>query len=667
MTAGPAQDLYGEIVLVDASGQVPADDASGPRILRVTGDPNTFDPALIRKPGSLALDTEGRLWQAQTDGSWQNLGEGGVQGPPTSEIAHLAAWSDTEGTAIFSAGATLGEVNAAIQNAATPGEKEAMVGSTGTPSNTNVYITNDDPRNSDSREPIGAAGGDLQLTYPNPQVLRARGLLESGGATLAMGAVSDGQMLVRSGLSLIGVAAAVPQTLAATLVQGFLSGALNIEMQTGTYGVGVIGEDAAGGSGLPGSPLLLRPGHGDGAGADGAIIFGSEPGSATGALRGENAFDTQRVRGAATQIASGPRSALIGGRFNTNAWQNSVILGGDSNSMLGYGYNNVMAGGYSSFNGNGGSGLYNSAIFGSYHDGNSGATYGPYGRSNLITGFSFRSLGYYNYMRGNILGAYVNQYEYVYLGHSVAGGQSIRAMGYFQTSMVWGRQLYLGNASSGFAIGYSAIFGSQHFIARYGGDFDYGLVAGGNHTADEAIAGIVLSGRFAHASISGMRVHALALPGTGFPSTRPGSAQANEVPLAARTTVVGPTEMRTTISPSGKQNKYLLDAGSLQLFRILITARQETAGPGAEAAAWEVVGAIHNDGGTTALLPAGGGTGLVVTLIGETAGVGALGWAIAVTADNVDDELVISVTGDASGTPVRWFGWVVASNVGQGV
>lgn len=49
-------------------------------------------------------------------------------------------------------------------------ENDALVGTDGLPSAANPYVTDSDPRNTDSRSPIGLATGDLGGAYPNPSV-----------------------------------------------------------------------------------------------------------------------------------------------------------------------------------------------------------------------------------------------------------------------------------------------------------------------------------------------------------------------------------------------------------------------------------------------------------------------------------------------------------------
>ena len=87
--------------------------------------------------------------------------------------------------------------------------------------------------------PTGAASGALGGTYPSPTVTQARGLRESAGpTTLAMGAVADGQVLKRSGSTIVGaflaLALVVSQDGAYVALEGLSIGYPNIISSGGT-------------------------------------------------------------------------------------------------------------------------------------------------------------------------------------------------------------------------------------------------------------------------------------------------------------------------------------------------------------------------------------------------------------------------------------------------
>lgn len=67
----------------------------------------------------------------------------------------------------------------------------------------NTACEGNDARLSDGRPPVGAASGDLGGSYPSPSVEALT--TTTGPTSLAIGAIADGQVLVRSGSGIIGV------------------------------------------------------------------------------------------------------------------------------------------------------------------------------------------------------------------------------------------------------------------------------------------------------------------------------------------------------------------------------------------------------------------------------------------------------------------------------
>jgi hypothetical protein len=96
-----------------------------------------------------------------------------------------------------------------------------------------------DSRLADSRAPTGAASGDLGGTFPSPTVTQARGLRETAGpTTLTLGAVADGQVLQRSGSTIVGaflaLALVVSQPDAYVALEGLSIAYTNIISSAGT-------------------------------------------------------------------------------------------------------------------------------------------------------------------------------------------------------------------------------------------------------------------------------------------------------------------------------------------------------------------------------------------------------------------------------------------------
>lgn len=181
------------------------------------------------------------------------------------------------------------------------------------------------------------------------------------------------------------------------------------------------------------------------------------------------------------------------------------------------------------------------------------------------------------------------------------------------------------------SVGYSAILAGLSNTIDSTVDAS-AILCGYNNLITDSAFGATAKGYYAKANKHGQHT----ISGGRFSVT--GDAQASDFVVRRQTTNATPAEM-------------FLDGSSLRLtiapdttwaFEIMLVARRTDADN--ESAAYQFFGCIDNNGGTTALV----GAVQTFTPIEDT-----VAWAAAVTADNTNDALVITVTGEAAKT-INW-------------
>jgi hypothetical protein len=130
-----------------------------------------------------------------------------------------------------------------------------------------------------------------------------------------------------------------------------------------------------------------------------------------------------------------------------------------------------------------------------------------------------------------------------------------------------------------------------------------------------------------------------------------GDSQSSLYVLRASTTSATPTELSLG---SGSMYRMTLGSGAVWSYRILVTAKKASTG---DARGWQFNGVIKNIGGATAIV---GTPPTTDQDLGNDAG--ASGWSVAVSADNTNDALIITVTGVAS-TTISWVATVYTSEL----
>jgi hypothetical protein len=389
--------------------------------------------------------------------------------------------------------------------------------------------------------------------------------------------------------------------------------------------------------------------------------------TAGGNKRGTNAVDLQTSRTAATQVASGSNSSILGGFGNTVSSDYATVAGGLSNSATGVG--SYIGGGQQNTTngirvtiGGGqqnsasldmstiGGGLQNTAsnvystVGGGYFNTASGL------RSTVAGGYTNNASGNYSVIAGGDTCQATNLYTVVGGGFNnratsaraaIIGGSDNIAQG--QWAIVCGgstnnasgeRSSIVGGANNTCSGAASTISGGNaHSVTGW-----YSAVIGGYDNAITADY-CTVSGLAGSANNYGAFVHSSG----GFGAR--GQCQIEQYVQRITTVDGAQKELTQDANPAGTvpAASMRISTDSTYGFEILVTARRTDADN--ESAAWRITGCIDNNAGVTAFV----GTPVVGTLGNDNPGV----WAVAVNADNTADTLAILVTGEA-GKTIRW-------------
>ena len=310
-------------------------------------------------------------------------------------------------------------------------------------------------------------------------------------------------------------------------------------------------------------------------------------------------------------------AVVVGGTMNTNVGTHSFIGAGSLHTVLGTasgiasGYQNINYGDYSFI----GAGYYNEIQI------NPGLAYS--GQAIVIGGGSDNhNSGPYSVIGGG-------QFNIITNSHSVVGGGA-NNYNYSRAGVVGGGEYNWAWGPAWTTVGGG---GYNHVTASSG------TVSGGFENSVSAENGTVPGGSQASATLSGQMAYA----NGGFSLI--GDAQTSLLVARRVTTNATPTELFL----DGTAARMTIVSNYTWTFDALVSARS-----GANSAGYRIVGVIENNAGTTSFV----GTPTVTTLGEDVAA-----WNATAVADNVNDALVIQVTGGTN-TTVRWVGSVRTTEVG---
>jgi hypothetical protein len=163
-----------------------------------------------------------------------------------------------------------------------------------------------------------------------------------------------------------------------------------------------------------------------------------------------------------------------------------------------------------------------------------------------------------------------------------------------------------------------------------------GILGGRNNTCGANFCAI-MGGDMATATRHAQRSHSAGR------FTTAGDCQEEQYICRTITSNATPTDLTLEGTAPNIANRILIPSDTTCTFVGIVTARRTDVD--GETAGWEIKGVIRNDAGTTAAV----GT-FTITQLGANAG---NTWSLAVTADNTNDALVLTGTGE-SGKTIRW-------------
>ena len=222
--------------------------------------------------------------------------------------------------------------------------------------------------------------------------------------------------------------------------------------------------------------------------------------------------------------------------------------------------------------------------------------------------------------------------------NKAAGYQSFAAGGYLNAANNY-RSTVLNGTSNTVNSNYGTILGGENNTINSSSNYSI-ILCGERNEAGQQYT--VASGLRAKTSVRGQWAHSAG----HFSAT--GDAQSSKYVLRSDTTDATAEVLTSTNSSGGINNQVKVPTDAAVAFHGTVVAKKSNT---STAAAWEIKGLLVNDGGTTTL------TNSATTVISNTPS-----WGMALSADDTNDALAITVTGAAS-TNIRWVATIHTSEV----